>query len=71
MLSYASPWRQQEGCFVILRESSTVVAPVPGRSFFVCRITGGRRQFVYAAAMAALIMRGVSAFSVEVRDFEE
>jgi len=59
MLSYPGRKRQRAGRFVILRESPTVVAPVPGRFLGYAGIAGNRLQFGHAAALAAVILRGI------------
>jgi hypothetical protein len=71
MLSYPGPERQQAGCFVILRESSTVVAPVPGRFFGVPESPATAVNFFTPRPWPQSSGAAHSAFSVEVRDFEE
>jgi len=71
MLSYPGRKRQRAGCFVILRESSTVVAPVPGRSFGVPESPATADNLFTPRPWPQSSCAALSAFLVEVRDFEE
>src|ERR1039458_8094024 len=60
------------GCFVILRESKALLGPMSGRVHCgSAGVSGNRLQLVYRGRICAPNSRSHSAFSVEVRDFEE